>query len=198
MVRPDVIRRIVNLVTPRRRLLGSVGRGVRISHSTEISGGRFIEVHDGVGVGRRCWLLVQNVTKRTAAMGPAIVLGTGTQVGESCTFSAVNRIAIGRSVLFGARVWVTDHNHEYSDVAKPVLAQGITPGGSVVIEDNCWIGTGAVIVGDRGLTIGKGSVIGANSVVTSDVPAHCVAAGIPARVVRRYDEGLAAWTSIRD
>jgi len=141
-----MIRRLLNRVTPRRLLVNSVGHDVRISPSTEISGGRFIDIHDGVGIGRRCWLLVQGAGTRPDDLGPAIVIGAGTQVGESCTISAANRIKVGRSVLFGSRVWLTDHNHVYTDISKPVLAQGWTSGGSVEIEENCWLGTGAVIV----------------------------------------------------
>jgi acetyltransferase-like isoleucine patch superfamily enzyme len=191
-----VIRRLLHLVTPRHWLVRSVGRGVRISHSTEISGGRFIEIGDRVGIGRRCWLLVQGTDRLKDFPAPAIIIGAGTQVGESCTFSAANHIRVGRNVLFGARVWVTDHNHVYTDIARPVLAQGWTAGGTVDIEDNCWLGTGAVIIGMKGLTIGKGSVVGANSVVTSDVPAHSVVAGNPARVIRQYDPADAKWSRV--
>lgn len=191
-----MISRLFNVLTPRHWLVRSVGRGVRISHSTEISGGRFIEIGNGVGIGRRCWLLVQGADSRKADAGPAIIVGAGTQVGEGCTFSAASHIRVGCNVLFGARVWVTDHNHVYTDIEKPILAQGWTSQGYVDIEDNCWLGTGAVIIGSRTVKVGKGSVVGANSVVTSDVPAHSVVAGNPARVIRQYDPKTATWNRL--
>ncbi len=140
-----------------------------------------------------CWLLVPNWEERQKTPGPAISIGAGTSIGESCTISAVNHVHIGLNVLFGPRVWVTDHNHVYSDTTRPILAQGWTSGGSVDIEDNCWIGTGAVIIGPKGLRIGRGSVVGANSVVISDVPDYSVVAGNPARMVKRYDPSTKAW-----
>lgn len=76
---------------------------------------------------------------------------------------------------------MTDHNRVYSDTTRPVLAQGLASGESADTEDNYWIGTGAVTVGVTGLRLGRGSVVGANSVVISDVPAYSVVAGNPVR-----------------
>ncbi len=174
-------------------MLGTVGRGVRIAWSTRIAGGSCAKVDDDVSVAGLCWILVPGWEERQKRPGPAISIGAGTSIGESCTISAVNHVHIGSNVLFGPRVWVTDHNHVYSDTERPILDQGWTSGGSVDIEDNCWIGTGAVIIGAKGLRIGRGSVVGANSVVVSDVPANSVVAGNPARVVKKYDPATMTW-----
>jgi acetyltransferase-like isoleucine patch superfamily enzyme len=75
-------------------------------------------------------------------------------------------------------------NHEFDDPHRPFVEQGITAAG-IVIEDDVWIGASAVIT--DGVHIGRGAVVAAGAVVTADVPAHTVVAGVPARVVREIE-----------
>ena len=83
--------------------------------------------------------------------------------------------------------YITDCDHEYRDVNIPVIDQGIVQRGQrVSIGDGSYIGINAVIVGN--VKIGKHCVIGANSVVTKDVPDYCVAVGSPAKVIKRIEE----------
>jgi acetyltransferase-like isoleucine patch superfamily enzyme len=77
---------------------------------------------------------------------------------------------------------VTDSSHRFDDPVTPVPWQGFTSKGPTRISDNVWCGVGVVVT--SGVTIGERCVIGANSVVTSDIPAYSVAAGVPARVLR--------------
>jgi acetyltransferase-like isoleucine patch superfamily enzyme len=87
-----------------------------------------------------------------------------------------------------------DHNHEFSDVEMPIRHQGVTRGGRIFIERNCWLGHGAVIVCNHGeLTIGRNSVVGANAVVTRSFPAFSVIAGNPATLIRTYDRQTGNW-----
>jgi len=151
---------------------------------------------DQVGVGAHSLLIVPDWRERGSGVEPAIVIGSRTSLGVACTISAINRVSIGNDVLFGPRVWITDHNHEFRDVTRPIHAQGRTAGGFVEIEDNCWIGTGAVVVGARGIRIGKGSVIGANSVVVRSVAPFSVVAGNPARVIRQFDADRGDWRRV--
>lgn len=187
-----VRRRLAETLIPRRLTIAEIGRNVRISRSTHVSGGSHIRIGDDVSIAGHGWILVPGHEKRSGS-DPVISIASGTSIGEACTISAVNHVHIHSNVLFGPRVWVTDHNHEYADITRPIQDQGWTADGSVDIEENCWIGTGAVIIGARPLTIGRGSVVGANSVVTSDVPAFSVVAGNPARLVRRYDAATSTW-----
>lgn len=136
-------------------------------------------------------------------IGPGVALSAGMVPGQVCITSPVvsigDRCLIGRgsgivghlSVTIGNDVWtghhvyITDQNHGYEDVGRPISAQ-TQPERPVVIGDGSWLGHGTVVL--PGVTIGRHVVVGANSVVTGDIPDFSVAVGSPARVIRRYDE----------
>ena len=93
-------------------------------------------------------------------------------------------IDIGNDVWTGHHVYITDQNHGYEDVTRPI-SQQTQPERPVVIGDGSWLGAGSVVL--PGATIGKHVAVGANSVVTGELPDFCVAVGAPARVIKRYD-----------
>jgi acetyltransferase-like isoleucine patch superfamily enzyme len=105
----------------------------------------------------------------------------GTRWSIGCLFNADGGISIGKNVLIGPHVIIHSSNHNYNDPDKPIKMQGHTKK-PVVIEDDCWIGANAVIL--AGVHLGYGSVVGAGSVVTHDVPAYCVAVGNPAHIIK--------------
>lgn len=125
-----------------------------------------------------------------------IVFGEKTEIGNHSTISAYNEIIFGDSVLTGPHVFISDHNHNYDDPNIPVCEQGvkIKSGARIIVDSGTWIGTNAVIVGN--VHIGKNCVIGANSVVLRDIPDYSVAAGIPAKVVKKYNFVLGKWEHI--
>ncbi len=123
-----------------------------------------------------------------------IQLDEGCKVGRLCVISARNRIHFERNVVFAPSVLVMDHNHAFEDVNVPIKRQGITAGGTIRIEEGCWIGFGAAIVCGKGeLVIGKNSVIGANAVVSRSIPPNSVVTGNPARVVKQFDQAKGEW-----
>lgn len=93
-------------------------------------------------------------------------------------------------------VSVYDHNHEWTDPDRPVHSQGVRlqSGDRVEIGYGSWIGTKVTIIGN--VRIGRHCIIGANAVVTHDIPDYSVAVGIPARVVKRYDFNLKQWVKV--
>ena len=115
-----------------------------------------------------------------------IRIGRGTFVGESVIVRGQGGVTIGDKVLIGPMAKILAVDHVFTDLNRPVMDQGIT-GRGIVIEDGAWIGAGAAVL--DGVRIGRGAVIGANAVVTRDVPCHCVAVGVPARVVKDLRQG---------
>ena len=113
--------------------------------------------------------------------GTHITLGEGTYVNFNCNFVDDGLITVGRNVLFGPAVTVATVGHPI----RPDL-RGLIYTAHVTICDNVWIGGNVTIC--PGVTIGENSVIGAGAVVTKDIPANCIAAGSPARVLREITE----------
>jgi acetyltransferase-like isoleucine patch superfamily enzyme len=99
--------------------------------------------------------------------------------------AAVELVEIGEHCMFANGCFVTDGNHRFDDPAKPVPWQGFTTKGPTRIGANVWCGANVVIT--SGVTIGERSVIGANSVVTTDIPPFSIAAGAPARVLKTIE-----------
>ncbi|MDR2040467.1 MAG: sugar O-acetyltransferase [Bacteroidales bacterium] len=125
--------------------------------------------------------------------GKNIFIGDKVIINMNCTFVDNNRIDIGNNVLIASNVqiYTATHSTKAEERTMPDWNQGKaicnTFALPVRIEDNVWIGGGAVIL--PGVTIGENSVVGAGSVVTRSIPKNCVAVGNPCRVIRRMDHG---------
>jgi len=125
---------------------------------------------------------------------PMIILDENCVIGRRVTIVAATKIHIQRNVLFGPSALVMDHLPTFGDPTIPIYRQGLTKGGTITIEEGCWIGFGAAIVCDEGeLVIGRHSVIGANSLVTRSVPPFSVVAGNPGKIVKQYDPSREKW-----
>ena len=169
------------------------GKGVSITYSCEIlrSIASDIAIGDKVYLAPDVWL---NVVPGPSGPEPKISIGRGCGIGRRSMISAKNQIVLEEEVLFAPNVLIMDHNHEFADVTRAISAQGVTEGGKIRIEKNCWFGYGAVVLcGSGQLTIGRNSVIGANAVVTRSVPPYSVMAGNPAKLIRTYDAASGKW-----
>jgi carbonic anhydrase/acetyltransferase-like protein (isoleucine patch superfamily) len=169
------------------------GKDISIHYTCEIhrSASNRIQIDDSVVIAAGAWL---NVPEPAIGAPPTIVLQSGCKIGRRCMISAKNSIWLENDVLLGPSVIITDHSHEFSNVTLPIHTQGLTPGGAVRIERNCWLGHGAAVICTSGeLVIGRNSVIGANAVVTQSVPPFSVVAGNPAKVIRRYRPETGRW-----
>ncbi len=169
------------------------GQGNSIHYSCDLkrSISERVKIGNNVYIAEGTWL---NIPEYLAGAPAALVIGNECRIGRRCMFSAKNLVTLEDNVLFGPSVLVTDHSHEFSDVNMPIHAQGLTAGGTVRIEQNCWLGHGAAIVGGSGeLVVGRNSVVGANAVITKSVPPYSVVVGSPARILKRYDPEARKW-----
>jgi acetyltransferase-like isoleucine patch superfamily enzyme len=117
-----------------------------------------------------------------------VTIGAGTFLNRGVMVSAMHLIEIGEHCMFANGSLITDANHRFDDLEQPIPWQGFTTKGPVKIGDNVWGGANVVVT--SGVTIGERTIIGANSVVTTDLPPYAIAVGAPAKVVRRYGPGL--------
>lgn len=125
-------------------------------------------VHLGVGTALRCH-------EGTMTIGDKSVLARGVSI--NCYLD----VEIGDSALIADSVYVSDFDHNFADLTIAIKDQGIAKS-RVRIERDVWLGTKVTVC--RGVLIGEGAVVGANAVVTRDLPAYAVAVGVPARVVK--------------
>jgi acetyltransferase-like isoleucine patch superfamily enzyme len=121
----------------------------------------------------------------TAPGEARIRIGSGSFLNIATMVAAVELVEIGDHCMFANGCFVTDGNHRFDDPDKPVPWQGFDSKGPTRVGDNVWCGAHVVIT--SGVTVGERCVIGANSVVTQDLPPRSVAAGAPAKVLKKLD-----------
>jgi len=110
-----------------------------------------------------------------------VSIGAKTVMGQECTISAYQHVEIGRECIVADRVMLIDFDHGVVETDRPIRLQGIYKR-DVRVGHNVWIGYGACIL--RGVRVGDNSIVGTSAVVTDDMPANAVVAGVPARVIR--------------
>jgi acetyltransferase-like isoleucine patch superfamily enzyme len=110
-----------------------------------------------------------------------LIVGSRTIFGHHCTLASQSSVTIGDDCLIAELVSVRDHDHRFDRLDIPVREQGMVCA-PVKICNNVWLGSKVTVI--KGVTIGDNAIVGANAVVTKDIPANAVAFGIPAKVVR--------------
>lgn len=126
-----------------------------------------------------------------------LIIGENVGIGRNVHIGVNNKVEIGDNVLIGSNVLITDHNHGvYSGVNQsspfePPSRRVISENGSIKVESNVWIGDGVVILPNT--LIGSGSIIGANTVVTKNIPSNVIVGGNPAKVLKSYDISMKQW-----
>lgn len=165
----------------RRRFLTPYGRRLRLDGLAFIGPGVTLQIGKAAHLELGRWSWIGHGTKVRVHEG-AVSIGAKTVIGQECTISAYQHISIGRECVIADRAMFIDFDHGVVEVERPIRLQGIYKR-DVRVGNNVWIGYGACIL--RGVTVGDNAIIGTNAVVTKDVPANAVVAGVPARVIRR-------------
>lgn len=116
---------------------------------------------------------------------PYLEIGNGVVINRNCHIGCINKIVIGDNVLLGSGILITDHSHGFLNDKKmdeSYIHRKLLSKGPIYIGDNSWIGENACIMPN--VSIGKGCIIGANSVVTHNIPDHSLAVGAPAKIIK--------------
>jgi acetyltransferase-like isoleucine patch superfamily enzyme len=158
------------------------GKGSYLWFPARLHNPHLIEVGIGVVICEHAWLTAKD---KRADGRSTLTIGDGTYVGRFTQINAWHDVVIETNVLIADRVYISDADHLYNDPNLPISLQGDKFAGAVRLCSGCWIGIGAVIM--PGVSVGENAVVGANAVVTRDVPAHTIAGGVPARIIEKVD-----------
>lgn len=164
------------------------GKNIYIGKRTKIVGGKNIEMESNIQIRPDCFISCNDNAK--------LRISDSVDIGTRSRISSGKNILIEKDVLTGPNVFISDQDHRYDMVGIPISKQGVImkEGNGIHIKEGAWIGTNSVIIGN--ITIGKGSVIAANSVVTKDVLDYSVVGGVPAKIIKKYDEKNKEWIKL--
>jgi acetyltransferase-like isoleucine patch superfamily enzyme len=177
------------------------GSGFRIGKDSSLIGRSNIQIGRSVRMGNRC--RIETISDHLShKYSPRLIIGDFTAFSDDVHIGCIEEIVIGSNVLLASKIYISDHNHGvYASVgvhSNPDTAPNDRPLSSapVTIEDNVWIGEMVTIL--PGVRVGRGSIIGAGSIVTKSIDPYCIAVGNPAKVVKRYNATTGQWEQIDD
>ena len=172
---------------------GSFGRDSRIIKPMRILGKRRIYIGNGVTILNLARIETLYAWGDVELKGK-LTIGDNTSFEQCCHVIAAKNITIGKGCVFSAFVYISDCSHGYNPNEGIMESDlNIKP---VRIGDHCFVGIGSSIL--PGVTIGNNVVIGANSVVTKDIPDNSMAVGCPARMIKKYDNEKQEWVSLKN
>lgn len=174
------------------------GEGTMIKPILNTSHPERISIGKNVDIGSYCRITVSTEfggRKVSSKNNVRLTIGNNVDVGNNSFISANNNVTIGDHVIMSAYVFITDHDHGFEDVTKHLHDQPLSENGQTIIEDNVFLGVKSTVL--KNVKIGTHSIIGANSVVTHDIPAYSVAVGNPAVVIKRFNPKSKKWEKVR-
>lgn len=176
----------------RTKLLFKNARMIRFPF--RIRGRKYVSVGKGFTTGFNC-----RIDAYSQNGNNCIKIGENVQINDSVHIGSIQEINIGDNVLIASKVFITDHNHgNYSgvncDAPTSIPIDRELYSKPVVIEDNVWLGEFVSVL--PGVTIGKGSIVGANSVVSKSLPPYVIAVGAPAKPIKKYNFENKLWERV--
>jgi len=184
---------------------GNKPKNLKINFPRRIDNPQYIILGDNISIGPGS--LLKTVTqypgnKKVAEeigvpiqkFSPKLVIGDRVSATATLQISAMDEIIIEDDVMFASNVWICDGLHGFENVNLPYKYQPMFRISPIKVGKGCWIGQNVVIL--PGVQIGEMSIIGANSVVTEDIPEKSIAVGAPARIMKRWDESKNKWCKV--
>lgn len=160
-----------------------------INNPLRIDGAKRISIGERCTIQYKTWLAANPLT----GLDAKLVIEDGCSIGNFNHLYATHSIILHRNVLTADKVYIADNLHGYSDIDIPIKHQSIIQKNDVEIGEGSWLGENVCVLGAK---IGKHCVIGANSVVTRNIPDYSVAVGAPAKVVKQFDIESKQWKII--
>jgi acetyltransferase-like isoleucine patch superfamily enzyme len=151
-----------------------------------------IKLGNNVCIHSNCWIHALKTQKNDSS--PILTIENNVSIGQNSTISAAKKIIIEEYAFTAPNVYISDHGHEFHDITLPIAKQGIRNLHEVRIGAHSWLGQNSAIL--PGASIGKHCVIGANSVVNSNIPDYSVAVGAPAKVIKTFNFDKNRWERV--
>lgn len=148
-----------------------------LSCGLKIDSPEYLYISNNNYIGSMVWFSIAKIDKE-----PQLIIQNNVWIGHFTQINCINKVTIGNNVMISARCYIGDTEHGFNNISIPISQQKIISKGPISIGDGSWIGIGSAILPN--VKIGKNCVIGANSVVTKDIPDYSVAVGNPAKVIK--------------
>lgn len=200
-----ILRRALGIAQSDLPRFGNNPKNLRIQLPRRISGSERIFIGDYVSLGPGAFLVAQThyptpgmrhpeKEQTIQTFDPKITIGHRVTSTGNLTLAAMCEITIEDDVMFASNINITDGLHGYETANEPYKYQKLFRIAPIVVKHGCWIGQNVVVM--PGVTIGELSIIGANSVVTKNIPAKSIAVGAPAKVIKKWEEATHQWVSV--
>ena len=173
-----------------RLKLNKIGLRSIIDSPLRINGGHNISIGDKVFVQYKTWLAAESLSGYNEC---EMIIEDGCTIGHFNHIYATKKIVLHKDVLTADKVYISDNMHGYENIDIPIKKHPIVQNREVEIGEGSWLCEHVCVLGAK---IGKHCVIGANSVVTKDIPDYCVAVGAPAKVIKKYDFEQNSWLRV--
>lgn len=165
------------------------GSNILFERPLAVYGMEYISVASNTRIASSIWLVAMPANDELCQLK----IGEGTVIGHFNHIFATRSVEIGNYVITADKVYISDNSHSYEDISLPIMKQPLKQLNPVRIGDESWIGENVCIMG---ASVGKHCVIGANSVVTHDIPDYSIAVGMPAKVIKKYDVSKKRWIRV--
>ncbi len=165
----------------------SCGGDNRIYRVLRIDGIKNISLGSKIVIRDMAWLY--------AGDNSQLIIKSNCEIGHFFHIVSIKKIVIEESVLIADKVFISDSTHNFSSITIPIREQGVSATKPITIGEGSWLGENVSVLGS---SIGKQCIIGANAVVTHDIPDFSVAVGNPAKIIKRYNTKKSIWQKVND
>ncbi|NYE24225.1 acyltransferase [Pigmentiphaga litoralis] len=180
----------IKSATVYRREFGAIGSGTWLKRPRQVMSPKNIFIGSNVRIESDAILYSVGAYGKSEHNG-RIVIEDGVYMNHSCNITCAQEVTVGRDVAFGPNVFLCDFDHGYDDPSIGMIQSPLVSKGPIRIGARSWIGANVYVA--SGVQLGEHCTVAANSVVTKSFPDNCVIAGVPAKLIKRFDAATSSW-----